>query len=84
MVPSGLRSLLTTGPGPDPGGSRLNQRPQMPDKSGMDAALCAPLLPGATQGASAWAKTGVAGGDASVAIKRKYCGRKCMLSSLFH
>src|ERR1700684_4512367 len=34
MLPSDLRSLLTTGPGPDKGGSRLNQRPHMPDKSG--------------------------------------------------
>jgi hypothetical protein len=36
MLPSGLRSLLTIGPGPDDGGSRLNQRPHMPDKSGIE------------------------------------------------
>jgi hypothetical protein len=39
VVPSGLRSLLTTGPDPDGGGSNVNQRPHMPDKSGMDVAL---------------------------------------------
>src|SRR6266852_5481695 len=39
MVPSGLRSLLTIGPGPDDGGSKVNQRPHMPDKSGMDTPL---------------------------------------------
>src|ERR1700674_1913168 len=38
MVPSGLRSLLTIGPGPDDGASRLNQRPHMPDKSGVVSA----------------------------------------------
>src|SRR5579862_8114198 len=38
MVPSGRRSLLTTGPGPDDGDSRLNQRPHMPDNSGVVSA----------------------------------------------
>src|SRR5580704_1354752 len=38
MVPSGLRSLLTIGPGPDDGASRLNQRPHMPDRSGIVSA----------------------------------------------
>src|SRR5260370_29145192 len=84
MLPSGLRSLLTTGPGPDHGGSRLNQRPQMPDKSGIDAALSVPLLAGATGGAATWAKTGIAAADVSVTTKGKYRGCKFMLSSVFH
>src|SRR5260370_13486148 len=41
MLPSGLRSLLTTEPGPDDGGSKLNQRPHMPDKSGIGAVSAA-------------------------------------------
>jgi hypothetical protein len=41
MLPSGLRSLLTTGPGPDDGGSILNQRPHMPDKSGVEVVSAA-------------------------------------------
>src|SRR5260370_40320652 len=41
MLPSDLRSLLTTGPGPDDGGSKLNQRPHMPDKSGIEAVSAA-------------------------------------------
>src|SRR5215470_15440578 len=41
MLPSGLRSLLTTGPGPDDGGSKLNQRPHMPDKLGIEVVSAA-------------------------------------------
>src|ERR1700676_4528376 len=41
MLPSGLRSLLTTGPGPDDGGSKLNQRPHMPDNSGIEVVSAA-------------------------------------------
>src|SRR5215468_9123676 len=41
MLPSDLRSLLTTGPGPDDGGSKLNQRPHMPDKSGIEVVSAA-------------------------------------------
>src|SRR5579871_4864082 len=84
MVPSGLRSLLTTGPGPDDGGSKVNQRPHMPDKSGMDAAASVPLLIGATVGATACPKRGVATTDVTVTTKRKYRRFKFMLSSLFH
>src|SRR5271169_2456612 len=51
MVPSGLRSLLTIGPGPDNGGSKLNQRPHMPDKSGIDTMLFVPLFCGSATGA---------------------------------
>jgi hypothetical protein len=36
---AGRRSLLTTGPGPDGGCSKVNQRPHIPDKSGIDAAF---------------------------------------------
>src|SRR5712672_4423095 len=50
MVPSDLRSLLTIGPGPDNGGSKLNQRPHMPDKSGMDTPLFASLLGDSVRG----------------------------------
>jgi hypothetical protein len=41
MLPSGLRSLLTIGPGPDDGGSKLNQRPHIPDKSGIEVVSAA-------------------------------------------
>ena len=41
MLPSDLRSLLITGPGPDDGGSKLNQRPYMPDKSGIEVVSAA-------------------------------------------
>jgi hypothetical protein len=51
MVPSGLRSLLTIGPGPDNGASKLNQRPHMPDKSGIDTTLFVPLFCGSAAGA---------------------------------
>src|ERR1700694_5350062 len=44
MVPSGLRRMLTIGPGPDDGGSRLKQRPHMPDRSGIDTMLFVPLF----------------------------------------
>ena len=50
MVPSGLRSLLTIGPGPDDGGSKLNQRPHTPDKSGIDAMPFVPLFGGSAGG----------------------------------
>src|SRR3984893_16656732 len=83
MLPSGLRSLLTIGPGPDDGGSKLNQRPHMPDRSGMDVAFSAPLLAGGSGGIPACPKTGVAAAAASVATKRKSRCCKFMLSSLF-
>ena len=60
MIPSGPTSLLTIGPGPDNGGSILNQRPHMPDKSGMGATLSVPLLAGPTVGAAACPKAGAA------------------------
>src|SRR5580700_3273270 len=41
MLPSDRRSLLTIGPGPDDGGSKLNQRPHMPDKSGIEVVSAA-------------------------------------------
>src|SRR5262245_33098440 len=49
MVASGLRSLLIIGPGPDDGGSRLNRRPHMPDRSGMDTLLFVSLFGGAVR-----------------------------------
>src|SRR5215468_10123010 len=82
MLTSGLRSLLTIGPGPDDGGSKLNQRPHMPDKSGMDVAFSLPPL-GASVGTTASPKTGVAAAAASVATKRKSRRCKFMLSSHF-
>src|SRR5262252_2852341 len=83
MLPSGLRSLLTTGPGPDNGGSILNQRPHMPDKSGMDVAFFLPLSASASVGTTACSKTGVAAVAANVAAKRKRRRCKFMPSSLF-
>src|SRR6266852_1776707 len=59
MLPSGLRSLLTIGPGPEGGGSRLNQRPHMPDKSGMDTPLLVSRLGGAVRGVNVCAGAGV-------------------------
>ena len=42
MVPSGLRRLLTTGLGPDDGGSNQTQlRPHMADKSEMEVVSAA-------------------------------------------
>src|SRR5258705_2347147 len=44
MVPKGVLSLLTIGPSPDDGASRKSQlRPQMPEKSGIDAGLPAAI-----------------------------------------
>src|SRR6202049_3626051 len=84
MLPSpvGRRDLFNTGPGPDSGGSKpMDWRPHLPEKSGMDAALCAPLLAGLTAGA-ACPKAGVAAAVANVTNKRK--SRRCtfMLPSL--
>jgi len=83
MVPSGLRSLLTIGPDPDGGGSNVNQRPHMPDKSGMDAALAWPLSGRATVGATC-PMAGVAAAAATVTTKRKCRHCEFMLSSLIH
>src|SRR5579864_6488055 len=68
MVPSGFRSLLTTGPGPDKGGSKKSQlRPHMPEKSGTDAAVAAASPADSTVSP----KAGVAVA-ASVTSKRKF------------
>src|SRR6516162_4208228 len=42
----GRCDLFTTGPGPDAGGSKPGKEgcDQMPEKSGIDAALCVPML----------------------------------------
>src|SRR6516164_11703926 len=66
IVPSGLRSLLTIGPGPDDGDSRLNQRPHTPDRSGIDTALFVPLFAGSAAGAKVCVCAGV---KAAVAAK---------------
>src|SRR6516165_3467472 len=68
MVPSGFRSLLTTGPGPDKGSSKKSQlRPHMPEKSGIDAAVAAASPADST----VCPKVGVAVA-ASVTNKRKF------------
>src|SRR5215468_7448208 len=83
MLPSDLRSLLAIGPGPDNGGSILNQRPHMPDKSGMDVAFSLPLSASASVGTTACPKGVVAAAAANVATKRKCRRCKFMPSSLF-
>src|SRR5229473_8162528 len=80
------RERLTSEVGPDGSGSKPGMEPwtHMPEKSGMDAALSLPLLAGATVGATACPKAGVAAAAASVTIKRKPRRRKVMLSSHFY
>jgi hypothetical protein len=57
---SGRRDLLTTGPGPDAGGSKPGKEgcDHMPEKSGMGTALCVPKLAGAAAGATCCAEAG--------------------------
>src|SRR5713226_8372378 len=78
------RDRLTSEVGPDASGSKPGiECTQMPEKSGMGAALSLPLLAGLTVGATACPKAGVAATAASVTANRRY--RRCfMLSSLFH
>ncbi len=77
------RDRLTSEVGPDGSGSKPGiECTQMPEKSGMGAALSLPLLAGLTVGATACPKAGVAAAAASATPNRKY--RRCfMLSSLF-
>src|SRR5882672_727230 len=44
-MPLAVRTLFTTGPGPETGGSKPGQNGcvHMPEKSGADAALCTPF-----------------------------------------
>src|SRR5215470_14217077 len=81
MVASGLRSLLTIGPGPDDGGSKLNQRPHMPDKSGMDTPLFISPLGGSATGINVCVRAGMAAAAAAKMINagRPWC--LCMLTS---
>src|SRR5712671_5120997 len=79
------RERLTSEVGPDGSGSKPGMEPwtHMPEKSGMDAALSLPLLAGATVGATACPKAGVAAAAASVTTRRTSRRCKVMLSSLF-
>src|SRR6516165_1867754 len=78
------RDRLTNEVGPDGSGSKPGiECTQMPEKSGMDAALCLPLLAGPVVGATACPKAGVAAAAASVTTKRKSRRCKFMLSSRF-
>src|SRR6266481_6531716 len=77
------RDRLTSEVGPDASGSKPGiECTQMPEKSGMGAALSLPLLAGLTVGATACPKAGAAAAAASVTTNRKYL-RCFMLSSLF-
>src|SRR5215470_785816 len=81
MVASGLRSLLTIGPGPDDGGSKLNQRPHMPDKSGTDTLLLISLLGGVVRGVNVCVRAGVAAAAVVNMIDRRKPRRLCMPTS---
>src|SRR4029077_20024263 len=65
------RERLTSEVGPDGSGSKPGMEPwtHVPEKSGTDAALSLPLLVGATVGATACPKTGVAAA-AAVSLPR--------------
>src|ERR1700722_6602484 len=57
------RDRLVTGPGPDGGGSKppvRNGLPHMPEKSGMEAAPCAPLVADPAAGTNPCPDAGVA------------------------
>src|SRR5713101_8446320 len=72
-VPFGRRDRLTSAVGPDGSGSNPGSEcTQMPEKSGMDAALSSPLPAGPTVGATAWPKAGVTTAAASVNTKGKF------------
>src|SRR3974390_3245662 len=76
----GRRDVLTTGPGPDAGGSKPGKEgcDHMPEKSGMDAAPCARLV-GPT--APPCPETAVAAVAANATMKRK-SSRNIMIPSL--
>src|SRR5262245_52850326 len=68
------RDRLVTGPGPDGGGSKppvRNGLPHMPEKSGMDAGPCAPLVADPAAGTDVCPQAGVAAAAANIANKRK-------------
>src|SRR5215831_15232143 len=68
------RDRLVTGPGPDGVGSKppvRNGLPHMPEKSGMDAAPCAPLVADPAAGTNVCPQAGVAAAAANIANKRK-------------
>ncbi len=71
----GRRDLLTTGPGPDAGGSKPGKDgwDHMPEKSGMDA----PPLAGLAEGVTVCAEAGIAAPAANATNKRK--SRRCTL-----
>jgi hypothetical protein len=63
----GERNLFVTGPGPASGGSKPGKdtRAHMPEKSGVDAALCVPAPVGQTERAGVCPKAGVAAAAAN-------------------
>src|SRR5262249_41919539 len=78
------RDRLTSDVGPDGSGSKPGiECTQMPEKSGMDAALCLALLAAPAVGATACPKAGVAAAAASVTVQRKSRPCEFMLSSRF-
>jgi hypothetical protein len=85
LLPSGLRDLFVTGPGPDRGGSKpgRNGCAHMPEKSGM--VLGWPLVAGAAAGAAGAAvcpKAGVASAAITASTHGKPCRHRLMISSL--
>src|SRR5215831_12659900 len=74
-APCGRRDLLTTGPGPDAGGSKPGKEgwDHMPEKSGIAA--------GPAAGPSVCPKTGVAAATANISNEPK-SRRLCMTTSL--
>src|SRR5260370_11519258 len=77
------RDGLVTGPGPDGGGSKppvRNGLPHMPEKSGMDAGPCAPLVADPAAGTNVCPQAGVAMAAANIANKRK---TRCLCTPTF-
>jgi hypothetical protein len=69
----GTRDLFRTGPGPDSGGSKAFRAwlLHVPEKSGMDAADCVPLLPDPIAGVTSCPAAGVIAAVANIMTKRK-------------
>jgi hypothetical protein len=84
LTPSGLRDLFSTGPGPDRGGSKPGRKgwAHIPEKFGMDAAPCVPVVAGPTAGGAVCPNAGATDAAANVTHKRKSRRHAFMISSL--
>jgi hypothetical protein len=79
--PVRTRVLFRTGPGPDSGGSKALSALllQVPEKSGIEAVLCAVLIAGPTAGATTCPKAGGMEIADTIANERKSRCRLCMV-----